>query len=162
MSRQALWDSLVLGYPAPVQQLTACMIRRRNKELRLAGSLQSVCTQLPACHVQAALGWASAMAPDALRSWQGCCWLHPLASSFQHPTLLVQSNDERFKAELGKVIEMEVWEQAKAESSKQLKATTSQKAATQTEQAVRQQHADTLEAQVGHCLSLFTCEAACV
>eukprot|EP00891_Asterochloris_glomerata_P004273 jgi/Astpho2/4273/Aster-x0198 len=63
-------------------------------------------------------------------------------------TALLESNDERFKAELGKVIEMEVWEQAKAESSKQLKATTSQKAATQTEQAVRQQHADTLEAQV--------------
>ena len=65
----------------------------------------------------------------------------------------MQSNDERFKAELGKVIEMEVWEQAKAESSKQLKAKTSQNAATQTEQAVRQQHADTLEAQVGHCPS---------
>ena len=79
-----------------------------------------------------------------------------------HPALPVQSNDERFKAELGKVIEMEVWEQAKGESSKQLKAKTSQKAATQTEQAVRQQHADTLEAQVGHCLSGCTCEAASV
>ena len=67
--------------------------------------------------------------------------------------MLVQSNDERFKAELGKVIEMDVWEQAKAEASKQLKSKISQRAATQTEQAVRQQHADTLEAQVGHCWS---------
>ena len=133
-----------------MQQLTTYLIRRRKRELRLTGSLQSLCMHPSACHVQAALGWACAVAPDALRSWQGCCCLHPPCTD---TPLLVQSNDERFKAELGKVIEMEVWEQAKAESSKQLKAKTSQKAATQTEQAVRQQHADTLEAQVGHCLS---------
>ena len=87
------------------------------------------------------------------RSWPGCCCPVSACLHVPTPTLLVQSNDERFKAELGKVTEMEVWEQAKAESSKQLKARTSQKAATQTEQTVRQHHAATLEAQVGHCWS---------
>ena len=129
-----------------MQQLTTCLIRRRKRELRLTGSLR-----LHACSRQSVGCKQRYARPAQRRSWQGCCCPASACLHVPTPTLLVQSNDERFKAELGKVIEMEVWEQAKAESSKQLKARTSQRAATQTEQAVRQQHADTLEAQVGHC-----------
>ena len=60
----------------------------------------------------------------------------------------MQSNDERFKAELGKLVELDVWEQAKAESSKQLKAKSSQRTATQMEQNVRLQYAHNLDTQV--------------
>ena len=53
LCEQALWDSLMLDIPHAAAD--DMLKQRRKRELRLTGSLQSVCMQPPACRVQAAL-----------------------------------------------------------------------------------------------------------
>jgi hypothetical protein len=63
----------------------------------------------------------------------------------------VQASDRDFKAELGRVVDMEVWEAAKAAAADALKESRGSLAQLEKEESVRQDLLHRLQAQVCHC-----------
>ena len=62
----------------------------------------------------------------------------------------VQADDKKFKEELGRVIEMDIWDAAKAVTTERLKGTRQQLGDLEAESRVRQELLASLQDQVSH------------
>lgn len=67
----------------------------------------------------------------------------------------VQADDRKFKEELGRVIEMDIWDAAKAVTTERLKGARQQLSGQEAESRVRQELLATLQGQVSH--SILSC-----